>query len=157
VHASRPPAHRFLILAVKTVLLLVALVLAPAADAACGSGDPVDVQYKEAFAAAIVRVLSVQPDTQALVYIDGKSARFDGPVPVLVAETEMLEQLKGGFSGPVSIIVPAPGHKCHASIELGQTYVVFSPGLSPVITPDGAPLPLQHVSPRVLSQWRHQP
>ena len=141
----------------KTVLLLIALLLAPAASATCGSGDPADVQYKGASAVAIVRVLSAQLDTQPLIYIDGKSTRSDGPIPVLVAETEILEQLKGEFYGPVSIIVPAPGHKCHASIEVGQTYVVFSPGLWSVITPDGAPLLLQHVPTRVLSQWRNEP
>ena len=140
----------------KTVLLLLTLLLTSAANAACGPGDPADVQYKEAFAVAIVRVLSVQLDTQPLIYIDGESPMLDGPIPVLVAETEILEQLKGEFSGPVSIIVPAPGHKCHASIDVGQTYVVFSPGLWPVIAPDGVPLLLQHVPPRILSQWRNE-
>jgi len=100
----------------------------------------------------------MKTETQPHIYSgeDG-SPEFDGPIAVVVAEAEIVEQLKGDMHQAVSIITPAKGHKCHNSIEVGNSYVVFSLGLWPVIIPDGAPVLLEDVSPDVLSLWRNEP
>ncbi len=139
------------------IALFLTLAAALPASSGCGTGANAEAQYQDAFAVAIVRVISTQNETRPHVYIDEEaSLKFDGPISVLVAKAEVLEQLKGEFAGEVSIIVPGPGHKCHDAIEADESYIVFSPGLMPEIYPDGPPLLLQQVPQDTLFQWRNK-
>jgi hypothetical protein len=142
---------------IATALFLTLAAVLPATSV-CGTGANADAQYQGAFAVAIVRVVSTQLETGPHVYIDETaSLKFEGPISVLVAKAEVVEQLKGEFSGAVSITVPGPGHKCHSFIEVGESYIVFSPGLWGEISPNGPPLLLQQVPHDKLSQWRNEP